>query len=266
MSTTSISLTCISLQQACRRCTWTQRSGRRQDKTAEVRPDATLRGHALTCRCHSLLTIFQELAAFREDAEAFRRDVQHGFTMSVFSELITRTVTINWLSRLRLANTIEGLKPTPTYIDPMTKFWTVYQEAADEYDGTLLKKYARDLDTSLLFVSTFISLVCPTPFLFWLGWSLCCCLHGFHRPNRSIDSARSLRSNERPVASDIATQRFVWRIRPAGTRREHFLQCRQSPVDPLFQFGCDATRGLHHCIGETVGHVLSSVLGVGEHH
>lgn len=55
---------------------------------------------------------------------------------------------------------MKEMKPTSTDVDPMTNFWTVYQNVADQYDGDLLDKYARDLDTSLLFVSASTSLVC----------------------------------------------------------------------------------------------------------
>ena len=42
--------------------------------------------------------------------------------------------------------------------DPTTNFWTAYKKVADEHDSDLVSKYVGDLDTSLLFVSTFMSL------------------------------------------------------------------------------------------------------------
>jgi len=56
------------------------------------------------------------------------------------------------------------LKPPPINIDPMTNFWTVYKKVADEHDNDLVLRYAGDLDTSLLFVSTLIFLA-PLIFL-----------------------------------------------------------------------------------------------------
>jgi len=50
------------------------------------------------------------------------------------------------------------LKPPTINNDPTTTFWTVYKKVADEHDSDLVTKYAGDLDTSLLFVSTFTSL------------------------------------------------------------------------------------------------------------
>ena len=43
--------------------------------------------------------------------------------------------------------------------DPATNFWTVYKKVADEHDDDVVSKYVGDLDTSLLFVRTFTSLV-----------------------------------------------------------------------------------------------------------
>ena len=71
-----------------------------------------------------------------------------------------RFVRTKWLFYLRLEKAIKELKPTSTDIDPTTNFWTVYQKAADEYDSDLLDRYARDLDTSLLFVSMFTTILC----------------------------------------------------------------------------------------------------------
>jgi len=59
-----------------------------------------------------------------------------------------------------LEKAIADLKPPPNNIDPTTNFWTVYKKVADEHDNDLVSKYAGDLDTSLLFVSALVSLVC----------------------------------------------------------------------------------------------------------
>ena len=53
---------------------------------------------------------------------------------------------------------MENWKPTKIKTDPTTNFWTVYKKVAGEHDSDLVSKYVGDLDTSLLFVSTFTSL------------------------------------------------------------------------------------------------------------
>ena len=53
---------------------------------------------------------------------------------------------------------IATLKPTKAETDPTTRFWTVYKKVADEHDNDIFSKYIGDLDTTLLFVSTFMSL------------------------------------------------------------------------------------------------------------
>lgn len=45
--------------------------------------------------------------------------------------------------------------------DSTTNFWTAYKKVADEHDHDLISKCAADLETSLLFVSVFTSLVRP---------------------------------------------------------------------------------------------------------
>jgi len=52
------------------------------------------------------------------------------------------------------------LKPAKIKTDPRTSFWTLYKKVANEHDDDLVSKYIGDLDTSLLFVRTFTSLVC----------------------------------------------------------------------------------------------------------
>jgi hypothetical protein len=61
----------------------------------------------------------------------------------------------------RLEKAIMDLNPNPINIDPTTNFWTVYKKFADGHDEDLVSKYAEDLDTSLLFVSTSASLTRP---------------------------------------------------------------------------------------------------------
>ena len=61
----------------------------------------------------------------------------------------------------RLEKAISNLKPESTETDSTTNFWTVYKKVADEHDDNMASKYLGDLDTSLLFVSAFISLVPP---------------------------------------------------------------------------------------------------------
>lgn len=99
-----------------------------------------------------------------------------------------------------------------------------------------------------------------------LGGSLLCCCYGFHRPDQPIASAKPRGPHERSTASNVATKQFVRRIKPAGTCRERFLQRYQSPIDPIYQFGRYAIRGLHYGVGETVDPLLSTRLRVGGHH
>jgi len=63
-----------------------------------------------------------------------------------------------------LEKAIAILKPAKIRTDPSTNFWTVYKKVADEHDNDLVSKYVGDLDTSLLFVSTFTSLACLSRF------------------------------------------------------------------------------------------------------
>ena len=72
------------------------------------------------------------------------------------------------LFRFRLEKAIAELNPHKLKTDPTTNFWTVYKKVAEEHDNDLLNKYAGDLDTSLLFVSIFMSLTrlaSPQPLL-----------------------------------------------------------------------------------------------------
>ena len=59
-----------------------------------------------------------------------------------------------------MEKTIATLKPAKIKTDPGTNFWTVYKKVADDHDNDLISKYIGDLDTSLLFVSTSMSLLC----------------------------------------------------------------------------------------------------------
>ena len=47
------------------------------------------------------------------------------------------------------------MRTTTTKTDPSTNLWAVYKKVADEHDNDLVSKRIGDLDTSLLFVSTF---------------------------------------------------------------------------------------------------------------
>ena len=147
----------------------------------------------------------------------------------------------------RLERAIKELKPTPTNIDPTTKFWTVYQKAADEYDRDLLDRYARDLDTTLLFVRMFTFLVClmslqPRSFSV-LGGSLLCCYHNFHCASHSA----------KPIG-------------PIGISRGCSHQCFLRPDVSPSQFGFDIIGGLSYCVGETMDPVLPTGLGEGGYH
>ena len=164
---------------------------------------------------------------------------------------------------------IADLNPQERRIDPATRFWTVYKEIADEHNNDLFNKYAGDLDTSLLFVSIFTSfarLVPPQPRSFSvLGGFVLCRRYNFHCPNNSVAPTKPFRPHERSTASNITTKRFIRWFRPAGTRRECFLQGCPSSVDLICQFGSHLTCGLRRGIGETMGRVLHTSLDVGEH-
>ena len=138
----------------------------------------------LTCFRHRFTIAFQDqFASFREDEEKrINRLALSQLCLRVF-----RNESVRF--RFRLEKAITDLKPTPISIDPATNFWTVYKKVADEHDNDLLSKYAGDLDTSLLFVSTF-DLRCACDFstlsLFVLGWFILCCRNHVHRPNHPI--------------------------------------------------------------------------------
>lgn len=63
------------------------------------------------------------------------------------------------ISCFRLEKAIADLKPPARKIDPTTNFWTIYKKVSDEHDNDMVSKYLGDLDTSLLFVSAFRSLL-----------------------------------------------------------------------------------------------------------
>ena len=112
--------------------------------------------HAITEFCHRITTaLLDGLSKFREGEE--KRTAQ-----SVFSQVSMRPV---WSEPTvfyhRFEKAIASLNPTEHKPDPVTYFWTVYKKVADEYDNDLLSKYVGDLDTSLLFVSAFMSLHTP---------------------------------------------------------------------------------------------------------
>ena len=121
-------------------------------------------GHVLTCSCYSPPTTFQEELA------AFHKTVENGFAGLVLPKFTTRFVGTKRLFRLRLKTAIKESNSTPTDIDPTTNFWTAYKTVADEHDDAMLKKYGEDLDTSLLFVSTFthsLHVFCPLNHFFF---------------------------------------------------------------------------------------------------
>ena len=107
-------------------------------------------GHVLTCSPHC-----SPPTTFQEDFAAFRKTVENGFAGLAFPKFTTRFVETKRLFCLRLETAIKESNSTPTDIDPTTNFWTAYKTVADEHDDAMLKKYGEDLDTSLLFVSTF---------------------------------------------------------------------------------------------------------------
>lgn len=91
----------------------------------------------------------------------FRKDVEDGFTRLDLPKIATRFVGTKWSSHPRLEKAIKESNSTPTDIDPMTNFVTVYKKAADKHYDDLLEKYAGDLETSQIFVSRFTPLARP---------------------------------------------------------------------------------------------------------
>jgi hypothetical protein len=57
---------------------------------------------------------------------------------------------------LRLNTAVELLKPQAQSSDKKTAFWTAYKTLADEFDREFQRKYANDLDTSLIFVRVYM--------------------------------------------------------------------------------------------------------------
>ncbi|KAJ7175210.1 hypothetical protein C8R43DRAFT_1230649 [Mycena crocata] len=55
----------------------------------------------------------------------------------------------------RLNTAVESLKQQPESTDKNTAFWNAYKTLADEFDKEFQRKYANDLDTSLLFAGLF---------------------------------------------------------------------------------------------------------------
>ena len=161
----------------------------------------------LTCSRHRFATALQkQFESFREDEEKRinRLDLPQPRL------LVFRNESVPFCFRLEKA--ITELKPTPINIDPATNFWTVYKKVADEHDDDLLSKYAGDLDTSLLFVSTFdLRYTCDfsTRSLSALGWFILCCRNHVHCPNHPITSTKPRRSLECPAAPNTGKQHFL---------------------------------------------------------
>ena len=173
-------------------------------------------------------------------------------TSLVWSELVP--------FRFRFESAIANLKPAKIKNDPTTNFWTVYKKVADEYDDDLISKYVGDLDTSLLFVSTFMFLVArhihlngSSPVLggFVLGRDF-----RIHCPNHSCTPTRSHRPDKRPAPPNTAAERLIWWDRSPGTCLEHPHHYRQIPVHPPRQSVPYIVRGVCLRAGETVDPVL----------
>jgi len=153
------------------------------------------------------------------------------------------------------------MKPAKIKTDPTTNFWTVYKKVVDEYDGDLISKYIGDLDTSLLFVSAFMSLARhihlngSSPVLggFVLGRYF-----RIHYPNHSRIPTKPRQPDKRPAPPNTAAEHLIWWDRSPGTHLEHPDQYRQSSVHPLRQSVPYVARGLCLRVGETVDPVLYS--------
>jgi hypothetical protein len=121
--------------------------------------------HVLTWCCRRITTTFQEeLSVLREGEQRrlaeFREGEQKRLAELVFLQVSNRHEPNPF--RFRFEKAIAIRKPRKIKTDPTTNFWTVYKEVADGYDTDLVSKYAGDLDTSLVFVSAFMSPTCLT--------------------------------------------------------------------------------------------------------
>lgn len=152
---------------------------------------------------------FRFVATFQEALAAFNKSEGSRIARLAVLKFTSRLVgTESALSHFRLEKAIADSKPTPVNIDPTTRFWTVYKEVADEHDSDMVAKYAGDLDTSLLFVSTFAPFACIVliqlgPFLV-LGGFVLCRSHHVHCPNHPIAPTKPYRCHEPPPASNTA--------------------------------------------------------------
>jgi hypothetical protein len=72
-----------------------------------------------------------------------------------FTEKIVGADSVLFCFRLNKA--ITDLNLEQKSVDPVTQFWTVYRKVAEEHDNDMVAKYVGDLDTSLLFVSVFMT-------------------------------------------------------------------------------------------------------------
>ena len=107
-------------------------------------------------------------------------------------KLSTKLIRADSLLPFRLEKAIEGLRPPVTKVDPTTNFWTTYKKVAGEHDNDMVSKYVGDLDTSMLFVSTFTSregIILRCHFSA-IGGFILGCHYCVHCPNHSIPPAK----------------------------------------------------------------------------
>ena len=126
----------------------------------------------------------------------------------------------------------------------------------------MTSKCVQDLDASLLFVSTWTSLLLstllnhiPPP---TLGGFILSRYFRIHCPNHSCTPTKPHRPDKRPAPPNIAAEHLIRWERPPGTRLEHPNQYRQSSVHPLRHSVPHVIRGLHLRVGEAVDPVLHS--------
>ena len=122
----------------------------------------------------------------------------------------------------RFEKAIANQKPTEIgKTDLITNFWAVNKKVADEYDNNLVSKYAKNLNTSLLLVSTSSS---PVPLIFIPNHVLFLPVGGFILGRHCHDHCL----NRFTTPAEYCT----WRNQPACTRLENLNQGFQSSIHP----------------------------------
>jgi hypothetical protein len=122
--------------------------------------------------------------ATASNPKGFKQDLRGGFPL--------HKLTFTPDELLRLNTGVELLKPAASS-DKKTAFWTNYKTLADEFDKEFQRKYANDLDTSLIFVRVYMfhqltSLISNPRLVF----SLLSALHSLFRSSQNFSQIPTL--------------------------------------------------------------------------